>query len=284
MAPTGREIGIAAFIGEGGRPFPSSEGPDHGPQHPRAGIPPRMALNRPPNPRAARRLHPVLGFLAVVVFAGGCQSAVDTEYDQVWAAAKQVMETDGPWMPEFHGERTIFLRPGTGMYFRGLREPKRIGRGGGWDWEGYSLGKDSAGTEVWFWSSTRVEATRKTERAAETAWGLTLVAHDDGGSTVGAEAEITPFEVEPRAARGRTSDEYFVRVLSRAPGDTPYWDNAVIVWTRLAQTVQEAEKPFSAAQVRRDRKTGEVQLGRVEVSLGEVVGYPDWEAGRRLQF
>jgi hypothetical protein len=237
---------------------------------------------------AVRRLPLVrtTGFaLLLGVLTLGCQVVrVDEEYRRVWNAAESVMLTDGPWVPEFLDGRTLFLRPGSGLYFRGAREPVRWGYGDGWDWEAYSLGKDAAGVEVWFWSSTRITGTRREETPAGTDWGISLVEHGDGGSTMTLERVMPEFEMEPRSARDRSSERAYIRVLSRAGEERAYWDDAVIVWTREGQTAQQPERPFRAAHVRRDAATGELVVGRVEVSLGEVIGNPPWEMGRRIRF
>lgn len=226
-----------------------------------------------------------LGMSLVSLFAVACQwNNVDREYERVQTAAELVMLTDGPWLPEFREGRTLFLRPGTGMYFRGDRESVRWGYGDGWDWEAYSLGKDESGTELWFWSSTRMEGSLNEEAPAETDWGLTVVEHDDEGGTVALERAIPEFDVPPRAARDKSSDHAFIRVVSEAREGKPYWDDAVIVWTRRGRAVQQTERPFKAAHVLRDPTTGEILVARREISLGEVIGRPDWPSGRRIRF
>jgi hypothetical protein len=247
-----------------------------------------VGVRREPGPDRARvrtMARPVGLGLLLGLLALGCQIVRnDEEYRRVWTAAESVMLTDGPWVPEFLDGRTLFSRPGSGLYFRGAREPVRWGYGDGWDWEGYSLGKDAAGVEVWFWSSTQMKGTLREESRGGTDWGISVVEHGDGGSTMGLERVMPGFEMEPRAARGRSSERAYVRVHSRAKEGKPYWDDAVIVWTRQGQTVQQPEMPFKAAQVRRDAKTGDVVVGRLEVSLGEVIGNPPWEMGRRIRF
>jgi hypothetical protein len=227
--------------------------------------------------------------LAVIAAFGsiltGCQIVrSDMEYRRVWDAAERVMLTDGPWLPEFREGHTLFLRPGRGLYFRGAREPVRWGYGDGWDWEGHSLGKDAAGIEVWFWSSTRIVGTMREESPAGTDWGISVVRHGDGGSTIALERVMPEFEMEPRAARDRSSERAYIRVLSRAKEGGSYWEDAVIVWTRQGHTAQQPERPFRAAKVRIDPGTGETVVGRVEVSLGEVIGNPPWDLGRRIRF
>jgi len=222
---------------------------------------------------------------AVLLFAGGCQwNNVDREYQRVHDAAEMVMLTDGPWLPEFREGRTLFLRPGTGMYFRGDREPVQWGYGDGWDWEAYSLGKDESGIELWIWSNTRMEGSLSGEEPVETDWGLTVVEHSDTGGTMTLERVIPDFDVPPRAARDKSSDYAFIRVVSEAREGKPYWDDAVIVWTRRGRAVQQAERPFRAAHVLRDPTTGEILVARREISLGEVIGNPDWPSGRRIRF
>jgi hypothetical protein len=226
------------------------------------------------------------GFLVLLgAAAPGCQVVrSDEEYRRVWTAAESVMLTDGPWVPEFRDGRTLFLRPGTGLYFRGAREPVRWGHGDGWDWEGHSLGKDAAGIEVWFWSSTQVKGTMREELPGRTDWGISVVEHGDAGSSMGLERVMPGFEMEARAVRGRSSDSAYIRVISRSKEGQAFWEDAVIVWTRQGQTVQQPEQPFRAAHVRRDAKTGEMVVGRLEISLGEVIGSPPWEMGRRIRF
>jgi hypothetical protein len=224
-----------------------------------------------------------LGLSVMTVLA--CQrSAVDTKYRRVRDAGQWVMLTDGPWLPEFRDGRTLFLRPGAGMYFRGAREPVRWGYGDGWDWEAYSLGKDEGGTEVWFWSNTRMEGSRKGQTPVGTDWGITVVEHGDAGGTSTLERAVPEFDLPPRAARDKSSDSAFIRVVSQARPGKPYWDDAVIVWTRRGRAVQQAEKPFRAAHVLRDPTTGEILVARREISLGEVIGNPEWETGRRIRF
>lgn len=235
--------------------------------------------------RLPLRLSRALALLATAGLALGCISAtVDPQYDRVWAAAELVMLTNGPWTPEFREERTIFLRPGTGMYFRGDRAPVTWGHGDGWDWEAYSLGKDESGTEVWFWSNTHFDGTRKAETPDRVDWGLTVVTHGDETSTLTLERAIPEFEMPPRALRDHSTDQPFIRIVSEAPEGKPYWDDAVIVWTRRGRAVQQAEKPFQAARVRRDPESRQTVISRIEISLGEVIGNPDWQGGRRVRF
>lgn len=220
-----------------------------------------------------------------LLLAPACQwNGVDHQYERVHDAAERVMLTDGPWRPEFREGRTLFLRPGSGMYFRGDREAVRWGYGDGWDWEAYSLGKDESGTELWFWSNTRMEGSLRGETPTKTNWGLSVVEHGDAGGTMALERVIPEFDLPPRAARDKSSDDAFIRVVSEAAEGKPYWDDAVIVWTRRGRAVQQAEKPFRAAHVLRDPATGDILIERREISLGEVIGNPDWPAGRRIRF
>ncbi len=226
-----------------------------------------------------------LALCVALVGVSACQwSAVDSEYRRVKDAGELVMLTDGPWLPEFRDGRTLFLRSGTGMVFRGARKPVRWGYGDGWDWEAYSLGKDEGGTEVWFWSNTRMQGSLREETPVGTDWGISVIQHGDGGGTKTLERAVPDFDLPPRAGRDKSSDNAFIRIVSQARPGKPYWDDAVIVWTRRGRAVQQAEIPFRAAHVLRDPSNDEILVARREISLGEVIGNPEWQSGRRIRF
>lgn len=223
--------------------------------------------------------------LGVLLLGSACVSQrVDPEFERVWEAAERVMLTDGPWRPEFRDGRTLFLRAGNGMAFRGSRSQPLIGYGDGWDWEAYSLGKDEAGTELWFWSNTKMIGSWSEQSPFRTDWGISVVRHEAAGSTITLERGVPQFDLPSRAERTKSSDVAFVRIISEGPEGDPYWDDAVIVWTTRGKAVELEEKPFQAAHVYRDSESGQIAISRIDISLGEVIGNPPWQSGRRIRF